>query len=105
MPSWNENLSGTLKLFRRDSIFVRLMVLINVLIVLCVTVLGMLVYSICNRRIMEVVNDTNLQLTRQAQSEVENHLAKLDRMTFQLAMESNLKTATYSSLNNRPIQS
>ncbi len=104
MPSWNENLSGTLKLFRRDSIFVRLMVLINVLIVLCVTVLGMLVYSICNRRIMEVVNDTNLQLTRQAQSEVENHLAKLDRMTFQLAMESNLKTATYSSLNNNYFQ-
>lgn len=29
MPSWNENLSGTLKLFRRDSIFVRLMILIT----------------------------------------------------------------------------
>ena len=104
MPSWSENLSGTIKLFRRDSVFLRLLVLMNILIVLCLVILGVSVYSICNRRIMEVVNDTNLQLTRQAQSEVENQLSRLDRMTFQLAMESNLKTATSSSLNNNHFQ-
>lgn len=92
-----KGLLDNIRAFRHHSIFVRLMALLNAVILVSLIGLGAVVYNSSRKNIIDVVIESNQLITTQMRTKIENEIEVLDRLTMQLALEANVKSAVSSS--------
>lgn len=86
-----------LRLFRHNSVFVRLLLVMNLIVILCIVSLGVIVCRYCENGIAQVVSESNLSLTNQVKKDVERELDDLETLSFHLALDQSIRSAVRNS--------
>lgn len=89
-----------LKTFKTNSIFYRILSFLVLTIFFSIILVGYISYYYSSNLLIKQVKDSNLLLIKQAGNDIDKEISNIERMTFQLSLQPNTKSALYSFEND-----
>ena len=87
----------SLKLFKTNSIFFRILFFLVFTIFLSIILVGYISYYYSSNLLIKEVKDSNLLLIKQAGNDIDKEISSIERLTFQFSLQPKIKSALYSS--------